>query len=183
MLLSSSEIRGTLYIYSCSQILPRENSFQYVRREYATAINFPCLITLTPDYKMPCVRRTLPQNRDTAASSQNYTIFSFPYYIIPWYYLKFSKLYIYTSLQWDDLLGTWCSVLHYILYSLYVYCKLQTVHIYFTTMEWFTWYSVLFYSIYCIVCMCTVNSKLYIYTSLQWDDLLGAVFCFTLYIV
>ena len=25
---------------------PRENWFQYVRREYATAINFPCIITL-----------------------------------------------------------------------------------------------------------------------------------------
>ena len=25
---------------------PRENWFHYVRREYATAINFPCLITL-----------------------------------------------------------------------------------------------------------------------------------------
>ena len=31
---------------SCLQIPPRENWFQYVRREYATAINFPCLITL-----------------------------------------------------------------------------------------------------------------------------------------
>ena len=61
---------------------------------------------------------------------------------------------------------------------------LQTVHLYFTTMKWFTWYSVLFYIIYCIVCMCTVNYKLYICTSLQWDDLLGTVvFCFTLYIV
>ena len=34
-------------IYSCLQIPPRENWFQYVRRVYATAINFPCIITLT----------------------------------------------------------------------------------------------------------------------------------------
>ena len=34
------------YIYSCLRIPPRENWFQYVRRVYATAINFPCIITL-----------------------------------------------------------------------------------------------------------------------------------------
>ena len=33
-------------IYSCLQIPPRENWFQFVRREYASAINFPCIITL-----------------------------------------------------------------------------------------------------------------------------------------
>ena len=33
-------------IYSCLQIPPREDWFQYVRRVYATAINFPCIITL-----------------------------------------------------------------------------------------------------------------------------------------
>ena len=32
--------------YSCLQIPPRENWFLYVRRVYATAINFPCIITL-----------------------------------------------------------------------------------------------------------------------------------------
>jgi len=31
---------------SCLQIPPRENWFQYVRRVYATAIYFPCIITL-----------------------------------------------------------------------------------------------------------------------------------------
>ena len=31
---------------SCLQIPPRENWFQYVRRVYATAINFPCITTL-----------------------------------------------------------------------------------------------------------------------------------------
>jgi len=34
------------WIYSCLQIPPRENWFQYVRRVYATAINFPCITTL-----------------------------------------------------------------------------------------------------------------------------------------
>ena len=34
-------------IYSCLQIPPRENRFQYVRRVYATAINFPCICTLS----------------------------------------------------------------------------------------------------------------------------------------
>ena len=33
-------------IYSCLQIPPRENWFQNERREYARAINFPCLITM-----------------------------------------------------------------------------------------------------------------------------------------
>ena len=35
-----------LCIYSSLQIPPRENWFQYVRRVYATAINFPCITTL-----------------------------------------------------------------------------------------------------------------------------------------
>ena len=35
-----------LGIYSCLQIPPRENWSQYVRRGYATAINFSCIITL-----------------------------------------------------------------------------------------------------------------------------------------
>ena len=30
----------------CLQTPPRENWFQYIRREYATAIKFSCLITL-----------------------------------------------------------------------------------------------------------------------------------------
>ena len=33
-------------IYSCLQIPPRENWFQYVRRVYTTAINFPSISTL-----------------------------------------------------------------------------------------------------------------------------------------
>ena len=33
-------------IYSCLQIPPRENWFRYVRRVYATAINFPCITFL-----------------------------------------------------------------------------------------------------------------------------------------
>ena len=33
-------------IFSCLQIPPRENWFQYVRRVYATGINFPCMSTL-----------------------------------------------------------------------------------------------------------------------------------------
>ena len=34
-------------IYSCLQIPPRENWFLYARRVYATAINFPCIKTLS----------------------------------------------------------------------------------------------------------------------------------------
>ena len=34
------------YIYSCLQIPPRENWFQYEFKVYATAINFPCISTL-----------------------------------------------------------------------------------------------------------------------------------------
>ena len=33
------------------QIPPRENWFQYVRRVYATTINFPCIITLNEAVK------------------------------------------------------------------------------------------------------------------------------------
>ena len=33
-------------IYSCLQSLPKENSFQYVRRVYEIAINLPCISTL-----------------------------------------------------------------------------------------------------------------------------------------
>ena len=33
-------------IYSCLKIPPRDNWFQYMRRVYATEINFPCIITL-----------------------------------------------------------------------------------------------------------------------------------------
>ena len=48
MLLSSSDTKRTLQcIYLCLQIPARENRFQYVRRVYATAINFPCIITLS----------------------------------------------------------------------------------------------------------------------------------------
>jgi len=43
MLLTSSDTKRTLmHLYSCLQIPTRENWFQYVRRVYATAINFPC---------------------------------------------------------------------------------------------------------------------------------------------
>ena len=44
MLLTSSDTKRTL-MHSCLKIPPRENWFQYVRRVYATAINFPCITT------------------------------------------------------------------------------------------------------------------------------------------
>ena len=34
-------------LYSCLQIPPRENWFQYLRSVYATAIKFPCIISLS----------------------------------------------------------------------------------------------------------------------------------------
>ena len=36
-----------MHLFVCFQIPPRENWFQHVRRVYATAINFPCIITLS----------------------------------------------------------------------------------------------------------------------------------------
>jgi len=45
MHLSSSDTKDCC-IYSCLLISLKENWFQYVRWEYSTAINFPCLITL-----------------------------------------------------------------------------------------------------------------------------------------
>ena len=51
MLLTSSDTRRTWCIYSCLQIQPKENWFQHVRRVYTTAINFPCISTLSmPKY-------------------------------------------------------------------------------------------------------------------------------------
>ena len=44
MLLTSSDTEQTSI--SCLQIPPKENWFQYVRRVYATAINFPCITPL-----------------------------------------------------------------------------------------------------------------------------------------
>ena len=41
------KIKRTLTLYSCLKIPPRENWFQYLRRVYATAINFPSISTLT----------------------------------------------------------------------------------------------------------------------------------------
>ena len=54
MLLSSSDTKRTLmHSYSCLQIPPRENWFQYVRRVYTTAINFPCITSLPiPMFKL-----------------------------------------------------------------------------------------------------------------------------------
>ena len=44
MLLTPSDTKQTIWrIYYCLKIPPRENWFQYVRRVYATAINFPSL--------------------------------------------------------------------------------------------------------------------------------------------
>ena len=37
---------SVLCLHSCLQIPPPKNWFQYVSRVYATAINFPCIITL-----------------------------------------------------------------------------------------------------------------------------------------
>ena len=43
-------------IYSCLQLPPKENWYQYVRRVYATAIKFPCITTLcTPRF---CITST-----------------------------------------------------------------------------------------------------------------------------
>ena len=49
MLLSSSAriLNEHWCIYSCLQIPPRENWFHHVRRVYAAAFIFPCILTLT----------------------------------------------------------------------------------------------------------------------------------------
>ena len=46
-------------IYSCLQIPPRENWFQYIRRVYATAINFPCTLHLWNQISLYTVRCTV----------------------------------------------------------------------------------------------------------------------------
>ena len=46
MRLTFSDAKRTLMHLFVFTILHRENWFQYVRRVYATAINFPCIITL-----------------------------------------------------------------------------------------------------------------------------------------
>ena len=45
-LLTSSDTKRTLMHLFLFTILPRENWFQYVRRVYTTAINFPCIVPL-----------------------------------------------------------------------------------------------------------------------------------------
>ena len=45
------EKHGSIY-FCLQQTPPRENWFQYVRREYTTAINLPCLITFIYMYKI-----------------------------------------------------------------------------------------------------------------------------------
>ena len=53
MLLTSSNTKPTKRcLYSCLQIPPKENWFQSVRRVYATAVNFPCIITLPLGYQI-----------------------------------------------------------------------------------------------------------------------------------
>ena len=47
MLLTSSDTKEHWCIYSCLQISPKENWFQYVRRVYTTAIHFPCITPWT----------------------------------------------------------------------------------------------------------------------------------------
>ena len=50
MLLTSSNTKRKLmhlFLFTTKQIPPRENWFQYVRRVYATAINFPCITFLS----------------------------------------------------------------------------------------------------------------------------------------
>ena len=42
-----------MHLFNCLQTPPRENWFHYVRREYATAINFSCLITLRFTISVP----------------------------------------------------------------------------------------------------------------------------------
>ena len=44
---ADTDTEQTLMLDSCLQSPPRENWFQYVRRVYATDINFPCISTLT----------------------------------------------------------------------------------------------------------------------------------------
>ena len=46
MLSTSSDTKRTLMHLFLFTIPPRENWFQYVRRVYATAINFPCITFL-----------------------------------------------------------------------------------------------------------------------------------------
>jgi len=47
MLLTSSDTKRTLmHLFLFPNSTQRESWFQYVRRVYATAINFPCIITL-----------------------------------------------------------------------------------------------------------------------------------------
>jgi len=47
MLLTSSDTKRTLmHLFFFTNSSHRENWFQYVRRVYANALNFPCIITL-----------------------------------------------------------------------------------------------------------------------------------------
>ena len=85
MLLSSSDTRC---IFSCLQIPPRENWFQYVRRVYATAIKFPCIITLA--WRVIWCRHT----RHTVLLNSVYLPQSrFRWYFV--YFISFSNIYLF----------------------------------------------------------------------------------------
>ena len=67
-------------IYSCLQIPPRENWFQYVQRVYTTAINFPCIITLVPSV-FPPTRPWLPHKYVFFFSIRKLTAYVYKQYL------------------------------------------------------------------------------------------------------
>ena len=54
MLLTASDTKRTQFLFTNSA-----HWFQYVRRVYATAINFPCIITLSLTTFFPNIRSTI----------------------------------------------------------------------------------------------------------------------------
>ena len=82
-------------IYSCLQIPPREKCFQYTRRVYATAINFPCiksLVIAVCNFSNFTVQFISKQTYITTPWSRE--ISSFLSYSSNWSFLSLSVLFI-----------------------------------------------------------------------------------------
>ena len=101
MRLTSSDTKRTLMIYSCLQIPPKENWFQYVHRVYTTAINFPCITFLIDPILL-----FIFQNKQLDLSSWNI-------------HVQFVQI-------WQELYHTWLNDQYPPLYSLFFQIRLQT---------------------------------------------------------
>ena len=100
MLLTSSDTKHW-GIYSCLQIPPGENWFQYVRRVlYTTAIKFPCITFLNKGFKGTVENQTLPSLR----MKDHFKVETIYSYSLFQEYLNqlISRFYLFVCPQWSS---------------------------------------------------------------------------------